>query len=68
MGAAAWGAARISAGLMDVSAGKTAQIIQLMGSMGLAMVVFFGLAYYLRMEEAAIITGMFKRRLRRRTN
>jgi hypothetical protein len=62
MGAAAIGASRAIATLVDVTASKTAQILQLGGSMGLAVLVFFALAYFLRMEEAQIIIDMFKRR------
>jgi len=66
MGLAVWGTERGIAAVMDVMASKTAQIIQLGVSMGLAVVIFFSLAYALRMEEAKIIIDMFKRRMRRK--
>ena len=66
MGGAAWGAATMIAGLIDVAASKAAQIVQLGVSVGLAVLVFFGIAYFLRMEEAKIIIDMFKRRMRRK--
>jgi len=34
--------------------------------MGLAVLIYFGLAYFMRMEEAKIIINMFKRRLSRK--
>ena len=66
MGVTAWGLASAIAAVMDVAASKMAQIIQLGVSMGLAVAVFFCLAYLLRMEEAKIVVDMFKRRLRRK--
>jgi putative peptidoglycan lipid II flippase len=67
MGAAAWGVARAIAGLMDVAASKMAQLMQLGASMGLALLIFFALTYYLQMQEAKIIIDMFKRRIRKKS-
>ncbi|MCL1974888.1 MAG: murein biosynthesis integral membrane protein MurJ [Firmicutes bacterium] len=62
MGLAAFSASRFIAMQMDVVSSKLAQIIQLSLSMGLAVLVFFFLAYILRMEEAKTLINMLKRR------
>ncbi|MCL1816491.1 MAG: murein biosynthesis integral membrane protein MurJ [Clostridiales bacterium] len=65
MGGIAGGAAKAIASLIDVTARTTTQIIQLGISMGLAIVVFFGLAYLLRMEEATMLLNMFRRKTKK---
>ena len=66
MGLTAWGASSLIAAQLNVASSKMAQIAHLGACMGLAVLIFFGLAYVLRMEEAAIVINMFKRRMRKR--
>ena len=66
MGAVAWLTASFIEVRIDITANKMVQAIQLLSSIGLAVAVFFGLAYFLRMEEAKIVVDMFKRRMRRK--
>ncbi|MCL2496272.1 MAG: murein biosynthesis integral membrane protein MurJ [Clostridiales bacterium] len=67
MAVAVWASNRAITAVMDVASSKTAQIIHLGACMGLAVLVFFGLAYALRMEEAKMLIDMFGSRLRRKT-
>jgi putative peptidoglycan lipid II flippase len=66
MGLAAIGAAAFIAACLDITASKTAQIVQLGLSMGLAVALFFGITYFMKMEESKIVIDMFQRRLRRK--
>ena len=65
IGVTAFGVSRFISTLLDVTVSKTAQIIQLGVSMGLAVALFFALAHFLRMEESSIITSAFMRHMRR---
>jgi putative peptidoglycan lipid II flippase len=63
MGLTVWGADRGLATILNLGS-KIQQVIHLGACVAMALPIFFGLAYFMRMEEAKIIIDMFKRRLR----
>ena len=65
MGLAVWGAERGLSTALDIGS-KMQQAVQLCACMGLAVLIFFGLAWLLRMEEIRLVQDMFSRRLRRK--
>jgi putative peptidoglycan lipid II flippase len=64
MGLATFGTVILTSRIVDIST-KMGQIIQLGASMGIAVLIFFGITYALKMEEAKMVIDMMLKKVRR---